>query len=212
MRPLIILGAGGHAKVLIEIIRLRGLDVLGVLDADVAAVGQSVTGIPVIGTDDMLAEYPPQEVYLVNALGSTGSSLQRKDLFTQQKKAGYQFFSLIHPSAVVACDTALGEGVQIMAGAVIQPGCSLGDNSIINTRASVDHDCLIGDHVHIAPGATLSGGVRAHGQAHVGTGAVIIQGVTLGTGCLIAAGAVVVGDVPSAAKVMGVPGKVVDKQ
>jgi UDP-perosamine 4-acetyltransferase len=101
----------------------------------------------------------------------------------------------------------LGEGVQIMAGTVVQPGSKIGDNTILNTRSSVDHDCEIGAHVHIAPGVTLSGGVRVHDDAHIGAGAVLIQGVEVGASSLVAAGSVVIHAVPANTRVAGMPAR-----
>ena len=117
------------------------------------------------------------------------------------KAAGFTFISFNHPSAVLAADTSIGEGAQIMAGAVLQPGVSLGINCIVNTRASLDHDCRIGDHVHIAPGAVLSGGVTIGDGCHIGTGAIVIQNIRIGAGAMIAAGAVITRDVLPGARV-----------
>lgn len=207
--PTLVLGAGGHARVLIDALQLNGYNIMGLVDNDVDKTGGSILGIPVIGSDAIIYNYPAVEVQLVNGLGSINSTVMRERLFRTFKTRGYQFISIIHPSATVARNVQLHEGIQVMAGAVIQTDSYIGENSVINTKVSIDHECMIGSHVHIAPGATLSGGVQVKDGVHIGTGATIIQGVKIGQGSLIAAGAVVVRDVPPGVTVMGVPGKVV---
>jgi sugar O-acyltransferase (sialic acid O-acetyltransferase NeuD family) len=209
--PVIVLGAGGHAKVLINALQLCSVAILGVTDPDPALIGQKVLGAPVIGTDDVLENYSPQEVQLVNGLGSVCLPKARSRVYDFGKKLGFVFASVVHPAAVVAGDVRLGEGVQVMAGAVLQPGAILGENVIINTKASVDHDCIIGSHSHIAPGATLSGAVIIGIGVHLGTGASIVQGVKLGNFSLVGAGSLVLKDIPAGAKVYGCPAKVVDQ-
>ncbi len=203
--PLIIIGAGGHAKVLIGSLRSANAPVLGLTDADPVKRGTTVMGISVLGDDSLISEHRPGTVLLVNGIGSIDRPIKRAGVFEQFKRKGYTFATVVHPSAVVATDIVLPEGVQMMAGAVIQPSTSFGSNVIVNTRASVDHDCLIGDHVHIAPGATISGGVRIGAGTFIGAGATVVQGITIGCGCLVAAGAVVVTDIRDGASVRGVP-------
>ncbi len=205
--PVIILGAGGHAKGLVDALLAASAVIAGIVDPDPALTGTKVLGVPVLGGDDIVNEYPPSEIQLVNGLGSVGLPVKRQQLFEKFKGMGYKFATVVHPSAVIASDVVLGEGVQVMAGVVIQPGCRIGINSIINTRASVDHDCAIGDHVHIAPGVTMSGGVKIGMGSHIGTGATVIQGLSIGNGCLVAAGAVVTNNIIAGAMVRGVPAR-----
>lgn len=203
--PVIVLGAGGHAKVLIDALLASSAAVAGITAPGPLPADACVLGVPVMGGDDVISGFPPAEVRLVNGLGSIGLPVRRRQLFENFKDRGYTFATVVHPSAVIAADVVLGEGVQVMAGAVIQPGCRIGCNAIINTRASVDHDCIIGNHVHISPGVTLSGGVSVGEATHIGSGATAIQGISIGTGAIVAAGAVVVKDVQAGAKVRGVP-------
>ena len=149
--PVIVLGAGGHARVLLDALRLSKLRVLGVTDARPHHVDKNKLNALVLGDDRAVLSYDPKKVLLVNGLGSIGVTQKRAELFEKFKAKGFLFLNVNHPSAVIAKDVVLGEGVQIMAGAVIQTGVVIGDNAIINTRASVDHDCHIGSHVHIAP-------------------------------------------------------------
>lgn len=205
--PLIILGAGGHAKVLIDALLASSAVIAGIVDPDLSLSGATISGVPVLGGDEVVNEFPPTLIRLVNGLGSVGLPIKRQQLYEKFKGLGYSFASVVHPSAVIASDVILGEGAQVMAGAVIQPGSRIGINSIINTRTSVDHDCTIGGHIHIAPGVTLSGMVTVGKLTHIGTGATVIQGITIGCGCLIAAGAVVTKDIVDGARVQGIPAR-----
>lgn len=206
-KTILIVGAGGHAKVLIEALRLSGASLAGILDKDPALAGSSLLGVPVLGDDGELGRYHPGQVLLVNGVGSVGLPVNRRRIYESLKEQGYRFASVLHPAAVVASDVVLEEGSQIMAGAVIQPGCRIGANSIVNTRASVDHDCSIGPHSHLAPGVTLSGGVTTGAGVHIGTGATVIQTISIGENALVAAGAVVINDVAAASAVRGVPAR-----
>jgi sugar O-acyltransferase (sialic acid O-acetyltransferase NeuD family) len=209
--PVIIIGAGGHAKVLIETLRLCSVQMLGITDSDPERTGTEVLDVRVIGNDTVIEGYSAGSVLLVNGLGSIDIPKRRKDVFEAFKVRGFTFATIIHPTAVVASDVVLGEGAQVMAGAVIQPGSRIGMNTIINTNATVDHDCRIGDHVHLAPGVVLSGAVRIDDVSHLGTGAVVIQGVTVGPHTLVGAGSVVVRDVSGNTAVVGVPAKAVQQ-
>ena len=179
-QPVIIIGAGGHAKVVIDTLKRSGVKILGAVDADPNRHGQDILGVPVLGGDDVVISHKPDSVRLVNGIGSTADTAPRRNIFERFKEQGYCFTTCIHPAAIIAEEVEIGEGSQIMAGAVIQPGTRIGANCIINTRASVDHDCTIGDHVHIAPGAVLSGGVVAENSVHVGTGASVIHDMRIG--------------------------------
>lgn len=204
-RPVIILGGGGHAKVLVDALFKSGIPVSGILDPDTSLHGTGLLGVPILGGDELLSDFPPQQYDLVNGVGSIRQPRARQAIFRKLKESGYRFATVIHPAATIGSDVKLEEGVQIMAGAVLQPGCHVGCNTIINTRSSLDHDCSIGNHCHIAPGVTLSGGVRTGSGVHIGTGATVIQGITIGDNCLIAAGAVVVADIAEGRQVRGVP-------
>lgn len=210
--PVVILGAGGHAKVLINCLQLRGQRVLGVTTPDTTQHGTLFCGVPVLGNDNALVAYAPTDVALVNGLGSVQCDGRRAALFAVWKKKGYRFASVVHPSAIIADNVVLGEGVQIMAGVVVQPGCTIAENSIVNTRASIDHDVVVGKHVHIAPGCVLSGGISIGDGSHLGTGCVVIQGITIGKSALVAAGAVVVRSVPTNAHMRGVPAREIPQE
>lgn len=204
-RPLIVIGGGDHAQVLIDLIGLLDLETLFITDHDLSRHDTIVYGLTVRGDDNEVLKYDPQQVLLVNAVGSVAKPMARQNVFTRFKGHGYQFASLIHPSAVISSSAQLGEGVQIMASAVVQANAVVGNNTLINTKASIDHDCVLGEHIHVAPGVTLSGKVTIGDTTHLGTGATVIQGIRIGREVLVAAGAVVVRNVPDESMVMGVP-------
>jgi sugar O-acyltransferase (sialic acid O-acetyltransferase NeuD family) len=205
--PVIVLGGGGHAKVLIDALLLLHREVLGYTDA--GGEGTTILGLFRLGDDKKILEYDPKGLKLVNGVGSISSVSLRRRLYEQFRRKGYCFESVIHPSTTISLDVRFGEGVQIMAGAVVQAGSRLGVNTIINTGALVDHDCDIGAHVHIAPGAILSGNVHIEDGALIGMGARIIQGLAIGAKSVIGAGSVVIGNVPEGVTVVGVPGKII---
>lgn len=179
-RCAVLLGAGGHAKVVLSLAQALGYTMTGVCDPALAS--QSIAKwreVPVLGGDDAILTLDVGSTVLINGIGQLPGGPVRRNLFEKYRKLGFLFPPLIHPFAWVDASARLEEGVQIMAGAVIQADCRIGENSIINTRASIDHDARIGSHVHVAPGATLCGGVSVGSGAFIGAGATVIQGVTI---------------------------------
>lgn len=207
--PVILLGCGGHGRVLIEILHKCSIPVLGYTDR--TNFLDLTQDIPYLGDDEAVFGYDSDEIFLVNGIGTPVNTEKRKQLYEHFKKKGYRFSCVVDPSAVVSRFVQIKEGAQVIAGAIIHTGTVIGENSIINTKASVDHDCKIGAHVHIAPGATLCGNVIVENGVHVGAGATVIQGIKLGNNSIVAAGAVVIHDVPPNVMVAGVPAKVVKK-
>lgn len=203
-KPIIIIGNGGHASVLTEILHTQNQKIIGFTAPELEG---NFLNLPYLGTDEIILNYHPSEVELVLAIGMVKPSLSREKIFSSFSQLNYHFKTIIHPSAIIASTVKLDRGVQIMAGAIIQTNTEIADNSIINTGALIDHDCQIGPHVHISPGVTLSGNVRIHKGTHIGTGVTIIQGIEIGENCLIGAGAVVVKDIANDKKAFGVPAK-----
>lgn len=203
----IVIGAGGHGCVVLDALLSRELEVIGFVDADPNLHGRATQGVPVLGSDAEILSFAPDDIRLVNGIGSTRSPTKRAAAFDQMTKNGYRFATVIHANGIVSGSARIQEGAQVMAGAVVQPGCDIGSNAIVNTRASIDHDVMAGRHAHIAPGATVSGNVTIGERAHVGAGATVIQNISIGARALVAAGAVVINDVGEDACVMGVPAK-----
>ena len=190
-QPLVMMGAGGHAKVLHALVMALGRDIVGVCDPQLFQQGHSHwRGVPVLGGDEALAQFDPATLGLINGIGQLVGSQARKAIYERLRQAGFSFPTLVHPAAWIASSATLAQGVQVMAGAVVQPDCCVGENSIINTHASIDHDCVIGAHVHIAPGATICGGVSVGNGAFIGAGSTVIQEITVGMKTFLPAGAV----------------------
>ncbi|MCH9644432.1 MAG: acetyltransferase [Gammaproteobacteria bacterium] len=194
-KPVIVLGAGGHAKVCIDILKRSGRDILGLVAPDRQSPALNVKQL---GDDRVVLTYSPGEVLLVNGIGHMPRNKLRYDIYKKFKDKEYNFETLVHPDAVVADDVLLKEGAQVMAGAIIQPSTIVGRNTIVNTKVSIDHDGAIGSYCHIAPGATLCGGVVLKDHVFVGAGATIIQNVQVSIDAIISTGAVIKQDAEKA--------------
>jgi UDP-perosamine 4-acetyltransferase len=206
--PVVGIGAGGHAKVILDILRLMNeYRVVGLLDP--TCVGKSVCGVPVLGGDELLTSFHAEGIEAAFlGVGGVGDNTLRSKLFEKVQAAGFTFINVIHPAAILAQGIQLGQGVAIMAGVIVNTDTRIGDNVIINTGAIVEHDCEIASHAHISPGAVLCGGVRVGMGAHIGAGATVREYVTIGDNALVGAGAVVVKDVPPGVVVLGVPARI----
>jgi len=199
-RSVVLLGAGGHAKVVLSLVHALGWHVTGVCDPafSTAQEAREWRGVPILGDDAALLCLDPRAVALLNGVGQTTGGGTRQNLFEACKARGFHFPALVHPSASVDPSASLDEGVQVMAGAVIQADSRVGVNTIVNTRASVDHDGVIGAHVHIAPGATLCGGVQVGDGAFIGAGATVAPSLYVGRSAFLVAGALLSRNLPDA--------------
>ncbi|MDW3097074.1 MAG: NeuD/PglB/VioB family sugar acetyltransferase [Alphaproteobacteria bacterium] len=203
-RDTILIGGGGHAHVVADVLSALGRPVRGFVAPSCKTV---LEGVDWLGSDAVLDDITPGSADLALGVGSTGDASLRRNLYRKFKEHGHGLPILVHPTASLASSVRLGDAAQVLLGAAIQAGAVIGVNTIINTGAIVDHDCRIGDHAHVAPGAVLCGDVTIGDGAHVGAGARIIQGLSIGAGALVAAGAVVIADVPANGRVAGVPAK-----
>jgi len=203
------LGAGGHAKVVIEILRDMGTyELVGLLDPKEELWNSEVLAVPVIGDDSLLpALYQEGISHVFIGVGSIGDTRPRRRLYERARLLGFEIVPAIHSNAVVSPSAKIGHGVTIMAGAVINATARLGENVVINTAAIVEHDCNISNHVHVATGARLASTVTIGEGVHVGAGATVRQSISIGDGAIVGAGAVVVEDVPPCTLVVGVPAR-----
>ena len=207
-KKFIILGAGGHGRVVAEVLLLSDNELLGFVDNNKKLMHRAQDNLKILGTDDVIINnFDPSIVFLANGIGSIGNLTSRREIYERFSKHGYRFVSLRHPSAVLSPKAKKEIGVQIMAGAILQSEVYIGQNTIINTGAIIEHDCVIGRHCHIGPGAVLSGNVSVGDSTHIGTGACIIQGIKIGSSVLVGAGAVVTKDIPDGTRVVGVPAR-----
>jgi sugar O-acyltransferase (sialic acid O-acetyltransferase NeuD family) len=208
MQKIIILGGGGHAKVLIDLMIVNGnYEIVGILDIGLMK-GAKVLGVPVLGGDDILTDIFNKGIKtMCIAVGSARDNSTRCRLFDTSKQIGFTISSLIHSNSYVSEKSTISEGVQIMAGVTIQTSTCIGENSIINTGTIIDHDCFVGKHTHICPGVIIAGGVTIGNNSFIGPGATVTKGVEIGNNSVVGAGAVVINDVPDGLMVIGVPAK-----
>lgn len=209
MIPVIGIGAGGHSKVVIHIIRAASrYEIKGLTDVKESLYGTKILGVPVLGGDDLLEDFFNQGIrHAFIGVGTAGNVTNRRRAFEVARRIGFRMIRAVHPSAVVESSAQIGEGPTIMANAVVNPDSRLGANVIVNTGAIVEHDCILADHVHVATRACLAGGVRVGEGAHIGAGAIILQGIRIGERSIVGAGAVVTRDVPDGVTVTGVPAR-----
>jgi len=201
-KPVIIYGAGGHGKVVLDALLRSGRAITGFVDDDPQRAGGDHCGYPVAAQPGDLD--PPGAAELVVAIGD---AVSRQRATARVEELGYRLATAVHPTAVLAGGARLAPGAMVMANAVVNPDASIGRGAIVNTGAIVDHDCTIGDFAHVAPGARLAGGVSVGARALVGVGASVIPGVSIGADAVVAAGAVVVTDVEDGMKVAGIPAR-----
>jgi sugar O-acyltransferase (sialic acid O-acetyltransferase NeuD family) len=201
MGGILIIGAGGHGKVIADIFLCQGVSVMGFLDDDPTTWGTTQLNLPVLGRIDTLLDYDPDGIVL--GIGSNADRRALAEMWDSRIESRWR--SAIHPRATIAASVRMGHGVVVAAGAVINPDSVLGDHVIVNTGGTVDHDCKIGDYAHIAPGVSLAGGVTIGQGTLMGIGSTIIPDRSVGDWSIVGAGAVVVRDIPDRVRARGVP-------
>jgi len=189
MKNIIIIGGGGHAKVIISMIKkIQTLNLLGYTDLN---NNGDILGVKYLGSDDIIETYDTN-IKLVLGIGQIKNVVQRKRIVKTFLKKGYDFEYIISPDAIINEDVIIQPGSVIMDNAVIQSGTKIGQYCIINTNASIDHDCIINDFTHIAPGTTVCGSVAIGKECLIGAGSTIINNMTIGDHCIIGAGSTVI--------------------
>jgi sugar O-acyltransferase (sialic acid O-acetyltransferase NeuD family) len=205
----VILGGGGHASVLIDILKASQIAVPhAILDHDRSLWGGELLGVPILGDDNLLSKLVSEGIkHFLVGLGSTEDNEPRKRLFDLGLSHQLKPLTVKAASALCSSYARLGSGCQLLPGSVVNARASIGKNVIVNSGAIVEHDCIIGDHVHVATGARLASTVNVDTGAHIGAGATVRQLISIGEGAVVGAGAVVVKDVPPRTVVVGVPAK-----
>lgn len=204
MKKVILVGAGGHAKVAADILlQGREYELAGMIDEKEES---GFWGIPVLGRDDDLRSVR-QELGIAYAFVALGDGSRRERVTKKVLEAGYQMINVISRHALLSERAVLGHGIAIMPGAVVNADVQIGDGCIINTNASVDHDGVIGDFTHLAPGTAVSGYVTIGRQCLLGTGSCVIDRITIGDNVIAGAGSVIVSHISGNCTVAGVPAK-----
>lgn len=203
-RRILVLGAGGHAKVVIDIVELSALGtIVGILDDDPRKHGIEFFGYTVLGGRDALPALLAGGSLC--GIGAIGHNRARRDIAEWFVQSGGQLLAAIHPSAIIARGARIGRGTVVMAGAVINPDAAIADNVIVNTGAIIEHDCDVGAHAHLGPASTLCGGVTIGEGALIGVGAKVTPGVRVGKWSTLGAGAVLLAEVADGVVAVGIP-------
>jgi len=209
-RKIIVYGASGHGKVVLDILLAAGTtDIAGFVDDGADQQGRAVLGFPVLGDGAWLADEARRAGPggIAVALG-IGNNMVRHGIAENLRRAGASLLLAVHPRATMSASARVGDGTAVMAGVVINPSAIVGEGVILNTCCVVEHDVVVGHFAHISPNATLGGGVHVGDFSHVGLGASILPGVRIGAHVIIGAGATVTKDLEDAIVAVGVPARV----
>jgi sugar O-acyltransferase (sialic acid O-acetyltransferase NeuD family) len=209
MKPVLIIGTGGHAKVVADALLASGRQVLGFTSGEAwdGEPPEVLPGLKVLGTDEVLCGYAAAYVDLVNGLGGIDCSGLRRHVQERFEAEGWHFSGVRHPEALVSPFAVVSAGVHLLAACVVQAGARIGTGSIVNTAAVVEHDSVLGDYVHVAPRAIVCGATHVGSNSHVGAGAILLQGLQVGPNTLVGAGAIVVKHFGGRGTLVGVPAR-----
>ncbi len=209
MRDIVIIGGGGHAKVILSIIRkLKVFNVVGYTDKQEL---EDLPGCPFIGQDSILekiiADNPQTCAVIGLGMLDSKQAHKRSQLYNHLNFLGYELPGLISPDAILNEDVSIGSGSVVMDGVIVNTGTEIGCGVILNTRSSIDHDCQIGDFSHIAPGSTICGSVITGKNVLIGAGSVVIQCLNISENSIVGAGSLVINDIELAGIYAGSPAR-----
>ncbi len=208
MQKIVVIGGGGHARVLISIIKKQSINVtlLGYTDR----IDRSeISGVPYLGNDSILPQLKKQypELNVIIGIGNTVSTEFRQELYNKIKAMDFSLPHLVSQDSIVDDDVNVGEGSFVSNGVVINTGAKIGRAAIINTSSIIEHDCVVHDYVHIAPGATLCGNVIIGENSFIGAGSVIANNIEVTKNCTVGEGSVVVENCLIEGLYFGVPAR-----
>lgn len=203
MNTLLIVGAGGHGRVVADAaLTMKKWRRIGFVDDEPSARGG--LGLPIVGAS---ADLQQLRAEFTEAAVGIGDARTRLQLLERCRQAGFELPAIVHATAAVSSYATLGPGVVVFAQAAINPGATIEEGCIVNTGATVDHDCLLQAGVHVCPGAHLAGNVQVAARCWIGIGACVKQGVRIGADVTVGAGAAVVCDIEAGLTVIGVPAR-----
>jgi sugar O-acyltransferase (sialic acid O-acetyltransferase NeuD family) len=201
--PLLLVGAGGHARACIDVLEAQAQHVIAGLVGLAAERGGDVLGYPVLGTDDELAALAAKHRHALVALGQVGVPGPRVAAWRRLLELGFELPVVVSPRAQVSRHAQLGPGSIVMHGAVVNAGARIGANCIVNSQALIEHDASVGDHCHVATAAVVNGGVALGEGSFVGSGSVLREGIVLGAGCIVGMGLALRHDLPAQSRYLG---------
>ena len=210
IKKVIILGAGGHANVVLEGINHLQYKVEGFLDKDIARQGEIISGVPILGNDSDPEKWLSMGITCcIVGIGHVGHPEIRNKLYDRYASAGFEMINAIHPTAYISPGACIGSGNAIMPGTIINTGTVIGNNCIINTGSIIEHDVKILNGVHIAPRCVVAGGSYIGENTFIGAGATIINGIRIECNSTVGAGSVVISNLPANSLSVGIPAKVI---
>ena len=206
-KPIVLLGGGGHASVLTDILRENKQQIASLI-SPMRPNGAIFSDIKVFDSDDDLVLFSAEQFDVVVAIGPQLDDSKRINIIDMVVNKGYTFTNVLSQRAIISEYSSLGEGVQILPGAIINAGANIGEHVVINSRVVIEHDCIIGGFSHIAPGAVICGGANVAKHVFIGAGAVVLPGVNIGSNSIIGANALVDKDIPKNTTLYGCRGNI----
>lgn len=208
MKNLILIGAGGHCRSIIEGVESQGeYRIIGILDKNLPK-DSLVYNYPVLGSDNLIEDLAKADNYFIIAIGHIKDNSARVELFKRIKKAGGKFANIIASTSKVSKHSNIGEGNVILHLSLINAGVSIGNNCIVNSAALIEHDAIIGDNCHISTGAIINGSTQIGNDCFIGSNSVINHQLTIGDGSVIASGSLVTKNLKGMKTYLGNPVKV----
>ena len=201
---LVVIGSGGHSRVVVDTARTAGYKLIGIIDINYTGKKETILNVPVIGGIQTLDEINPKKVSVFIAIGENS---KRAEQFYKTQARGFKIPSVIHPTAFISEHSVIGNGTLVNTASIINSEAVIGENCIINSGAIVEHEVIVGNHCHLCPGTNIGGQVKIGNESFIGIGARVINNIHIGTKSTIGAGSVIIDDVASNAKVVGVPGR-----
>jgi len=202
---IVIYGAGADGRIVLDIFRVGGKEVVGFIDDKPELKGRNISGVEVLGNLQYLKKMDKSVTIIV----AIGDNKKRVELANNIADYGFKLINAIHPCSIISVDVRLESNIIIAAGAIVNPDARIEKSVIINTSATVDHDCVLEEGSQLCPGVNLGGGVIVKKQAFIGIGAVVIDHLTIGEEAIVGAGSVIINNVPPRVTMVGVPGKII---